>query len=319
MSQQRFPVPPHRVERTGDDTPASSYVQYVLRMSGWRHQIALGATAALVAALSMAPLELQRRIVDDAIAKSDLRMLGWCAGLYLAVLVLQGGLKYFMRVYQGWLGESAVRYTRRHVAKMREKHPNDAQTAGKAVSVIGNEIDKIGSFAGEAISDPLVNAGMLVAMLGYMIVVQPVLALICLAFILPQILVVPLLQRRINEWVDRHVDLMRDLSDKVEEGSASDSEAFRGSLRDLYDARMRIYALKYGSKAAVNFLNALAPLSVLAVGGYMAIQGETTVGVIVAFVSGFERLGGPLRQLIVFYRRIQQVGVMHRRIAEWIC
>ncbi|MDX1710571.1 MAG: ABC transporter ATP-binding protein [Rhodovibrionaceae bacterium] len=319
MTQQRFPVPPRRVQRTGDDTPATSYLQYVLRMSGRRHQAALGALAVIVAALSMAPLELQRRIVDDAIAKSDLRMLAWCAGLYLAVLLLQGGLKYLMRVYQGWLGESAARYTRRHVAKMREKHPNDAQTAGKAVSVIGNEIDEIGTFVGEAIADPLVNAGMLVAMLGYMIVVQPVLALICLAFMLPQVAIVPVLQRRINEWVDRRVDLMRELSDEVEGGSGSDSEEFRGSLRDIYDARMRIYALKYGSKAAVNFLNALAPLSVLAVGGYMAIQGQTTVGIIVAFVSGFERVGGPLRQLIVHYRRFAQIGVMHRRIAEWIC
>ena len=101
MSQQRFPLPPHRVKRTGDDTPARSYVQYVLRMSGWRHQLALGLLAVIVAALSMAPLDLQRRIVDDAIAMGDLDMLAWCAGAYLAVMVLQGSLKYVMRVYQG--------------------------------------------------------------------------------------------------------------------------------------------------------------------------------------------------------------------------
>jgi ABC-type bacteriocin/lantibiotic exporter with double-glycine peptidase domain len=266
----------------------------------------------------MAPLELQRRIVDDAIALGDLRMLAWCVGAYLAVMVLQGGLKYAMRVYQGWLGESAVRYTRRHVAKMREKHPKDAQTAGKAVSVIGTEIDEIGTFVGEAISDPVANSAMLVAVLGYMIAVQPVLALISLAFIAPQIVVVPVLQRAINEWVDRRVGLIRELSDQVESDAGSDSEAFRESLRSIYDARMRIYVLKFGSKAAVNFLNALAPLSVLAVGGYMAIEGQTTVGVIVAFVSGFERVGGPLRQLIVHYRRLAQISVMHRRIAEWI-
>jgi ABC-type bacteriocin/lantibiotic exporter with double-glycine peptidase domain len=286
-------------------------------MSGG-HQVGLGLIALVVAALSMAPLELQRRIVDDAIANGDLRMLVWCAALYLAVLFVQGALKFIMRCYQGWLGESAVRYTRRHVARMRRKYPKEAQTAGKAVSVIGNEVDEIGTFVGEAISDPLSNAAMLAAMLGYMIFVEPVLALISVVFVAPQLIVVPLLQRRINEWVSRRVDLIRDLSDQVEGGTDSESDTFRGALRSIYDVRMRIYALKFGSKALVNLLNALAPLSVLVVGGYMAIEGTTTVGVILAFVSGFERIGGPLRELIVYYRRLAQVSVKHRRIAEWV-
>jgi hypothetical protein len=44
----------------------------------------------------------------------------------------------------------------------------------------------------------------------------------------------------------------------------------------------------------------------------------TTIGTVVAFMSGFERLSDPARQLTVFYRSASQASVQHRKIAEWI-
>jgi ABC-type bacteriocin/lantibiotic exporter with double-glycine peptidase domain len=50
----------------------------------------------------------------------------------------------------------------------------------------------------------------------------------------------------------------------------------------------------------------------------MVIQGETTVGVIVAFISGFDRLSAPLRELVNYYRVAAQAAVQHRMIARWM-
>ena len=36
-----------------------------------------------------------------------------------------------------------------------------------------------------------------------------------------------------------------------------------------------------------------------------------------AFVSGFERLSGPLRDLLNFYREYEQAKVQHRMIVQW--
>jgi hypothetical protein len=83
---------PARIRRTGDDTPARSLYGYVWRMSGW-HQAWLALLAALVAGLSMAPLELQRRIVNNAIGSENLDLLALLGAAYLAVVVLQAGLK----------------------------------------------------------------------------------------------------------------------------------------------------------------------------------------------------------------------------------
>jgi hypothetical protein len=39
---------------------------------------------------------------------------------------------------------------------------------------------------------------------------------------------------------------------------------------------------------------------------------------VVAFISGFDRLADPLRQLITFYRLATQSRVRHDAIASWM-
>ena len=76
--------------------------------------------------------------------------------------------------------------------------------------------------------------------------------------------------------------------------------------------------IKFAMKGFVNLLNALAPLSALVFGGYLVIQGETTIGVVVAFISGFDRLAAPLRELIAYYRLAAQAHVQHEMVARWM-
>jgi ABC-type bacteriocin/lantibiotic exporter with double-glycine peptidase domain len=48
------------------------------------------------------------------------------------------------------------------------------------------------------------------------------------------------------------------------------------------------------------------------------IIGQTSLGVVVAFISGFERLADPLRQLVTFYTLAAQSRVRHEAIARWM-
>ncbi|MDF1524578.1 MAG: hypothetical protein P1P87_17385, partial [Trueperaceae bacterium] len=75
--------------------------------------VALLAVAASV--IGLAPIELQRRIIDDAITAGDAGLLVTLALVYLGVVVAQQALKLALRLAQGWLGESAVHYTRTHL------------------------------------------------------------------------------------------------------------------------------------------------------------------------------------------------------------
>ena len=91
-----------------------------------------------------------------------------------------------------------------------------------------------------------------------------------------------------------------------------------GRLSGIYRNRMAFEFWKNLMKAVLNTLNLLAPLAVLGWGGYLVIQGETTVGVLVAFISGFDRLAAPVRELLTFYRSAQQAAVQHEQIAKWM-
>ncbi len=322
-----FLIRPREFPRSGDDTPATSLLRYVWLMSGW-HQVSICLLAVFTAGLTAIPLELQRRIVNDVMENADLGLLWLLASIYLAVLLVQGLTKYALRLYQGWLSESAIRYNRGHLSRLHEGHQAkesdgaEDENGGQVVSVIGQEVDKLGGFVGEGLSQPCTNLAMLLAIGGYMVVVEPLVALVSLVFVLPQIILLPLFQRYINRLIAQRVRLMRNLGDSLtalpaEEGGfeASDLPA---ELDAIYDNRLRTFLLKFGLKASNNFLSALAPLSVLLIGGLMVMEGETTVGVIVAFISGFDRLSAPLRELIAYYRVAAQANVQHKMIARWM-
>jgi ABC-type multidrug transport system fused ATPase/permease subunit len=320
---------PRNPERTGDDRPASSLWGYVWRMSGW-HQVSVCSLAVLVAALGIAPIELQRRIVDNAITPQDFDLLIILAAAYLSVIALHGLIKFVLRMYEGWLSESAIQYNRKHLSRLHAHNQtgdHDGDSNGRAVSIIGSEIEKLGGFVGDGLSQPIVNSGMLIFGLGYMISVEPMIGLIGVVALIPQVALVPVIQKRINALIEDRVEKMRNVSDALSDLSPTsdkdeDSDKaltpINTGITAVFDNRMRFFLLKFSMKSLINFLNALAPISVLFIGGYLVIEGRTSVGIIVAFISGFDRMSSPMRELLSYYRVAAQAAVQHRLIARWM-
>lgn len=298
---------------------------FIWRASG-AHQCYAGLVAVAVALLTFVPIDLQRRIVDEAIERGDVAALLFLGGLYVLVVVTEGALKYALQVYQGWVGESAVKTSRDQLAEVAAKRREEDQYGGQTVNVIGREIDAVGGFVGTSISEFVINLTLMVAIAAYMLYIQPVIALVSAIFLAPQVMLALYMQRDLNVLVERQVGLVRKLgSETIEERDAERSdgrsdEGREGELRTIgaiFRNRMRFNALKFGLKALLNAVNAMGPLMVLVVGGYLVIKGQTTIGTVVAFVSGFERLSGPLRDLLNFYREYEQAKVQHRMIVQW--
>lgn len=311
--------------------PLPSTIYGLVRSRGVWVQVAIAALAVVTALLAMAPLEVQRRIVDDAIGGFDRDLLAVLALVYLGIILTQSASKYALNFCASLHGEHTIRRLREEVYKAEQRRGQRGQhESSQQISVIGREVERVGGFVGEAVSLPLVNAGMILALFGYMAITEPLLALIALGFFIPQIIFVPLLQRIINRALGRRVERLRRLNDQIadedgtegEETSSEDTlddyRAFLEETSGIYKNRRRIYALKFLSKQLVNLFNHLAPLSVLAVGGWLAIDGQTTVGVIVAFITGFERMADPARRLVTFYRAMAQVGVHYDMVRGWL-
>src|ERR1043165_9052394 len=107
---------------------------YVVRSSG-RHQIGLGVLSAGVFGLSSVPLELQRRIVNDAIKNGATETILWLAIAYAGVGLLEQGLKLALNLYRAWVSEDAVRGLRRTLEDVHDEGGADAAGTHTAMAV----------------------------------------------------------------------------------------------------------------------------------------------------------------------------------------
>lgn len=96
----------------------------VRKVSGF-HQCWLAILSALVFGVGLAPLEVQRRIINAAVAGGSVRILVLLAAAYFGLGIAEGLLKLGMNVYRGWVSESAVRWLRTSIASLSRSHSRD--------------------------------------------------------------------------------------------------------------------------------------------------------------------------------------------------
>ena len=282
---------------------------FVLRCSG-RHQIALAVLAAGVFGLASVPLELQRRIVNDAIKSGATESIFWLAAAYAGVALLEQALKLALNVYRAWVSEDAVRSLRKTLEDVQAGvDPDDTGThAAMAVA----EAEPIGGFVGMAISEPLLQIGILVSVVGYMTYLEPWALALSAGFLLPQVLFVPVMQRAINRRAERRIRVLRRVSgDIVESGVPTDARIER-----VFELNMGIYKIKYSMNLLMNFMHYGAVAVALGVGGWFAIQHRIDVGTVVAVVSGLGKLNDPWGDLVSWARELSVDSVKYRLFAD---
>jgi ABC-type multidrug transport system fused ATPase/permease subunit len=289
-----------------------------------RDQVALCILAVLVFLLATAPLELQRRIVNVALEQRDLRQVAILCAIYVATTLVSGLLKLTLNVYRGWVSENAVRDMRERVydlgAASQESGIDDPKEQGVGLSVILAEAEPVGGFVGISVSEPLLQAGILLSIFGYMAVLQPEMAVLSFVLFSPQLIVVPVLQRRINERARERIQVLREVSgDLVDDWSHRQSGRHRGSFVErigrVFALNMRIFKLKFGMNFVCNELHHIGIVTILLVGSWMALGGSIEIGTVVAFVSGLTRVNEPWGDLVNYFREMTVAQVKYGLIA----
>ena len=121
------------------------------------HQLALVVMAIVLFVADLAPLELQRRIVNAALPGGNARTIVLLAVLYIAVAAAMGALKLWLNVYRSYVGESAVRRLRKTLLDdLGSLAPKDrAEVEGVEVSLVLAEAEPVGTFVGVSVSEPV--------------------------------------------------------------------------------------------------------------------------------------------------------------------
>src|SRR5499427_5245159 len=109
------------------------------------------------------------------------------------------------------LGELMIRSLREEVLRSSSSSTNPGACAdetrknksGALVTTISSQAEAVGKFVGDCISTPIVQAGTLLSVLSYMLYTEPRLGLVVLFIAVPQLFIVPMIQRRINVQCSR--------------------------------------------------------------------------------------------------------------------
>ena len=294
---------------------------YVLAFTGL-HQAGLAALSIAVFALSAVPLELQRRIVNGLTSKTTVQTIFWLAVAYAGVALTEQALKLLLNMYRGWIAESTVRRLRSAVSSVATgPHAASVEGTGMEIAMIVEEVEPIGGFTGVAVSQPLLAIGILASVIGYMFVLEPWLALIGLAFFLPQTIVVPMLQAAINRRARDRIVVKREVSGAMAESHGTAPQSLIGAIERIFRLNMSIYWFKYAMYLFLNLMHHFSVAVALCVGGWMALEGRIEVGTVVAIVGGLGKLIDPWGDLIDWVREYSVVSVKYRLFAdaaEWL-
>lgn len=298
-----------------------SLFRYVLEDSGL-HQLFLATLAIAAFLLEFVPLELTRRIINDVAKHRDFHLVILLGVFYFAVIVIQGSTKLALNVYRGWVSERATRNLRNKILAITETSPpglRSLEATGTELSMVVAEAEPIGAFVSECISEPLLQGGVLLCLLAYMIHVELGIAVVALALFVPQLIFVPVMQSAINWRTKTRVSILREVSASVvgphDKGAAFlDQSALR--IERVFQLGMGIFRFKYTMNFLMNLCSHSQTIGILLVGGWYVYTDRLAIGGVVAFIAAVSRLNDPWGDLVNYFRDLSSTQVRYRLVAE---
>ena len=278
--------------------------------------------AALVigTAAALAPPPLAKLAIDEGITPGDLSTLTLVVVAFLVSALVYWGATYLQTYLVGWVGQRVLQdlriqlfahlqtlsvgfYSRRQAGVIISRLTNDVQALDQLVSdgvvtLFGATLTLIGT----AVILVVLNAEL--AMLTFL--VFPLLALGSLAFRIVSANAYRLTREKvaaITAYLQESLSGIRVVRAFAQE--ERHLSRFDELNDDNYDANMRTVYLNAAYFPAVELLSAIATAGILLYGGLQAIDGDVTVGVLVAFVAALSNFFDPIQSLSQFYTTYQ--------------
>ena len=289
------------------DTLPSRYYGLVWKLSGG-DQVWLVLMSGIIAVLNTVPIEIQRRTIDRSLKQGSFHSLTLFVAAYAAAVLVQGGLKLVFNIYRSWIAEHATRSVRSFINRRNEDEPAAPKTEsadeGTEISMIIAESEPVGAFMGESISEPLLQGGIMVSVIGYLIYLQPAMSIVIAAVFLPQFVFVPLMQRAITRRAEARIAKLRSAGEAVV--GQDDGERRRAAqdqrFEEVFRLNVGVFKLKFTMNFLTNLSHQLGIAGILGIGGLFVVSGKTQVGTIVAFISGLATIKDPWDDLTTWYQ-----------------
>lgn len=258
--------------------------------------------------------------IDNLIGQGNLSglivMLLLLSGIFcLGVWAIRGQI---LRV--GWIMQRLLAQLRQDIFTKIQSLPIsffDRSEAGDLMSRLLNDVNTVNQAFGQTIAQMLGNLFSLIGIVIAMLAINVQLGLLS-NFVVPLMIFTTGLFAR---WARARFRVTREtigeLSTVLEEGitSVREAQAFNRVQLNIEefdtlnaanrDANIQAVAITAAFLPSIDFLNTLATAAVLAYGGYLAVTGAVTIGVVTSFLLYVQLFFRPIQILSQFYTQAQ--------------
>lgn len=327
-----------RMMMMGDDERARDFRGTGRRLMGYMRRykgtlIWVVGLVVITTGLEVAGPYLMGRAIDEYIGSNDLpglfQIALLMAGVYVA-MALTSWLQTFVMVR---VSQSAVRDLRQELFNRLQVLPLrffDRRASGDLMSRVTNDVDNISSVLSESVTQLISSVLTLVGVSAMMLWLDWPLALISLLTFPLMTSLTGQVAKHARRGFREQQEALGALNGMVEETIAAEQvvKAYGREQASVEAFEKFNIRLKYAGTRAQFFGTLMPPLTffvnnmglviVAFAGGYMAVQGDVTIGVIAAFISYVRQFGRPLGQVANLYNSIQSALAGAERVFETI-
>jgi ABC-type multidrug transport system fused ATPase/permease subunit len=282
--------------------------------------IAMFAALLFATAAALAPPPLAKLAIDDGITPGNLSALDWCVAGFVAAALVYWVASYLQTYLVGWVGQRALQdlririfahlqcqsigfYSRKRAGVLISRMTNDVQALDQLVTDgVVTLFQSTLTLLGTAVI--LLILDVRLALITF--VVLPVLFAGSLAFRIASATAYRLTREKIaliTAYLQETLSGIRVVRAFGQE--PRHVERFGELNDDNRDANMRTVYLNAAYFPAVELLSAVATMAIILYGGIQAIDGNVTIGVLVAFVAALNNFFDPIQQLSQLYTTYQ--------------
>ncbi len=252
-------------------------------------------------------------------------------GIFLLLVVVNGGFKFYINTYKGRLGERMLRRIRFDLVDRVLRFPPSQfkrLKPSEIATMVKDEVEPLGGFIGDAFVQPALLGGQAMTALVFILVQDLWLGLIAAGIVAVQLLIIPKMRKRLIRLGRERQLTARELSGRIgeiSEGIAAihthdtsnyERAEISARLGRIFRIRYDLYQWKFLVKFLNNFLSQVTPFLFYIIGGYLVIRGSMDVGQLVAVIAAYKDLPGPLKDLIDWDQIRQDVAVKYAQVHE---
>lgn len=253
------------------------------------------------------------------------------SGLFLALVIINGGFKYYINTFKGRLGERMLRRMRYEFVDLVLRFPIQRfrqLRSPEIASMIKDELEPIGGFIGDAFVTPVYLISQVLTAIVFIFVQSVTLGLVALGVMAIQVVIIPRMRRRLlvlgrqrqltaRQFAGRVGEIVEGIS-SVHTNDTSNWEraGVAAELGQIFLIRFDIYQWKFLVKFLNNFLSQVTPFIFYLFGGYFAITGQLDIGQLVAVIAAYKELPSPLKDLIDWDQIRLDVQVKYDQVVE---